>query len=116
MISSPDQNPQTIIDYVDESIVGRSLPFHTVAYNCSMSATNVSIIVQIYFQKFFLIIHLHLKYATVITNSFLSLLLYMLLVRNRFIMKLHTECQNIQGVCTAIDKVLRGFPVSCIEN
>ncbi|XP_065066102.1 von Willebrand factor A domain-containing protein 3A-like isoform X2 [Rhopilema esculentum] len=37
----PDQNPQTIIDYVHESIVGRSLPFHTVAYNCSISATNM---------------------------------------------------------------------------
>jgi len=37
----PDQNPQTIIDYVDESIVGKTLPFHTVAFNCSMSATNM---------------------------------------------------------------------------
>eukprot|EP00112_Aurelia_sp_Birch-Aquarium-sp1_P014285 Seg3076.2 transcript_id=Seg3076.2/GoldUCD/mRNA.D3Y31 product="von Willebrand factor A domain-containing protein 3A" protein_id=Seg3076.2/GoldUCD/D3Y31 len=37
----PDQNPQVIIDYVHEAIVGKSLPFHTVAYNCSISATNM---------------------------------------------------------------------------
>ena len=41
LIFSPDQNPQIIIDYVKEAIAGRSIPFHTVAYNCNISSTNV---------------------------------------------------------------------------
>eukprot|EP00794_Sanderia_malayensis_P009024 gene9026-9991_t len=37
----PDQNPRIIIDYVKESLAGKSIPFHTVAYNCNISATNM---------------------------------------------------------------------------
>lgn len=43
IICSPDQNPKVICDYVRESLAGRRAPLHTVAYDCSISATNVSI-------------------------------------------------------------------------
>lgn len=39
---SPDQNPKVICEYVRESLAGRHAPLHTVAYDCSISATNVS--------------------------------------------------------------------------
>lgn len=39
---SPDQNPKVICEYVRESLAGRNAPLHTVAYDCSISATNVS--------------------------------------------------------------------------
>lgn len=38
---SPDQNPKVICEYVRESLAGRHAPLHTVAYDCSISATNV---------------------------------------------------------------------------
>ena len=41
IICSPDQNPKVICDYVRESLAGRHAPLHTVAYDCSISATNV---------------------------------------------------------------------------
>ena len=40
---SPDQNPKVICEYVRESLAGRNAPLHTVAYDCSISATNVSV-------------------------------------------------------------------------
>ena len=40
---SPDQNPKLICEYVRESLSGRTAPLHTVAYDCSVSSTNVSI-------------------------------------------------------------------------
>ena len=43
IICSPDQNPKVICDYVRESLAGRHAPLHTVAYDCSISATNVRI-------------------------------------------------------------------------
>lgn len=39
--SCPDQNPKVICEYVRESLAGRNAPLHTVAYDCSISATNM---------------------------------------------------------------------------
>ncbi|XP_078347349.1 von Willebrand factor A domain-containing protein 3A-like isoform X3 [Oculina patagonica] len=39
--SCPDQNPKVICEYVRESLAGRHAPLHTVAYDCSISATNM---------------------------------------------------------------------------
>lgn len=39
--SCPDQNPKIICEYVRESLSGRTAPLHTVAYDCSISATNM---------------------------------------------------------------------------
>lgn len=39
--SCPDQNPKIICEYVRESLSGRHAPLHTVAYDCSISATNM---------------------------------------------------------------------------
>ena len=47
LIQSPDQNPKIICEYVRESLSGRHAPLHTVAYDCSISATNVRIVVLI---------------------------------------------------------------------
>ncbi|XP_075926061.1 von Willebrand factor A domain-containing protein 3A isoform X2 [Petromyzon marinus] len=33
--SCPDQSPELVCGYVEESLLGRSLPFHTVAFDCS---------------------------------------------------------------------------------
>ncbi|KXJ28494.1 von Willebrand factor A domain-containing protein 3A [Exaiptasia diaphana] len=39
--NTPDQNPKVICDYVRESIAGRKVPLHTVAYDCTVSETNI---------------------------------------------------------------------------
>ena len=42
LLISPDQDPGVICRYIQESLAGRSLPIHTVAYDCIMPVNNVS--------------------------------------------------------------------------
>ena len=38
----PDQQAELLTDYVTQLGVGRAIPLHTVAYDCSNALTNVS--------------------------------------------------------------------------
>ncbi|XP_048575749.1 von Willebrand factor A domain-containing protein 3A isoform X2 [Nematostella vectensis] len=39
--NTPDQNPKLISKYIHESTAGRNVQLHTVAYDCSVSSTNL---------------------------------------------------------------------------